>query len=314
MDEVELVERLAAIGWRGSRDVLLGPGDDAAVLRGGWVVSTDLVVEGVHFRLDWVSPEEAGFRAGAAALSDMSAMGARPVCLLVSLAAPEAGRRAVEFQEGVARAGDRVSVPIVGGDVSRTVGPMMVDVIALGRTRNPLRRDGAGVDDELWITGEVGAAAWAVRDWREGREPPAEARRRFVEPPDRSEVSRRLAEGAHATAMIDVSDGVSIDLARLCRASGIRGVLRIEDLPVCPGLPEGLNLALGGGEDYELLFAARPGAHSDIVRIGRESATPVRRVGFFERGEGVELETADGRMRVPERLGFDHFSSPDQDR
>ncbi|MXX35470.1 MAG: thiamine-phosphate kinase, partial [Gemmatimonadetes bacterium] len=148
-----MVERLAAIGWKGNRAVLLGPGDDAAVLRGGLAVSTDLMVEGVHFRFDWVTPAEAGFRAGAAALSDMAAMGARPEAILVSMALPGRDPGLGEaLQRGVRGAGDRVGAVIAGGDVSRTTGPAMLDVVVVGRVRDGgVRRSGAKPGDDLWV-------------------------------------------------------------------------------------------------------------------------------------------------------------------
>ena len=145
MTERELVERLAAIGWKGSRAVLLGPGDDAAVLRGGFTISTDIAVEGVHFRFDWVSAEEAGFRAGAAALSDLAAMGAVPLALLVSLAVPGDADHAtaLDLQRGVRCAGERVAVAIVGGDVSRSPGPVVLDVVVVGKATGYVSRAGA---------------------------------------------------------------------------------------------------------------------------------------------------------------------------
>ena len=155
MDETRLVERLAAIGWKGDASVELGPGDDAAVLIGGLVVSTDMTVEGVHFSFEWIAPAEAGFRAAAAALSDMAAMGAVPEALLVSLALPaEDPALGEELQRGVRAAGDRTAAPIVGGDVSRSPGPVVIDVVAVGRVAHDVvKRGGARPGHDLWGVG-----------------------------------------------------------------------------------------------------------------------------------------------------------------
>ena len=309
MDEFQLIDRLVEVGWRGSRDVLVGPGDDGAVLRGGVVVSTDMMVEDIHYEASWISAAELGFRAAAAGLSDMAAMGARPMAVLMSLAVPAADDLAVGIQEGVAKAASRASASVVGGDVSRSPGPVVVDITTVGRTRRAVTRGGASPGQDIWLSGSVGGAAWAVQEWKAGREPPPEARRRFVEPPDRTQLGRRLADEEIATAMIDVSDGVVADLGHLVERSGVRGVLLIATVPRAPGLPQGLNLGLGGGEDYELLFAAEPDTQAAISRISVELDVPLTRVGTLERGDGVVIELPDGRRRVQDGMGFDHFAT-----
>lgn len=234
MNEDQLVGRLVQAGWRGSRDVTLGPGDDAAVLRGGLVASTDMMVEGVHFRFDWISAREAGFRAGAAALSDMAAMGARPVALLVSMALPGDPAVGVEMQRGARRAGDRVGVAVAGGDVSRTSGPVVMDVAVLGRARQVVPRSGAVPGHELWVSGALGGAAAAVAVWSIGAEPLASARERFVAPPNRVPLGRTLAREGLARSMIDISDGLLADARRIAAASGAKVVVREEAVPVDP--------------------------------------------------------------------------------
>ncbi len=313
MDETTLVERLVAIGWKGSRGVLVGPGDDAAVLRGGLVVSTDLMVEGVHFDLDWIAPDEAGFRAGAAALSDMAAMGAQPSALLVSMAV--AGDPAVceSLQRGLRRAGDRVAAPIVGGDVSRSPGPAVVDVVAVGRSRAPVLRSGAEPGDDVWVSGELGGAAAAVAAWSAGGRPAAAARDRFAAPPDRVPLGAALAGQGLARAMIDVSDGLAIDARRIARASGVELNLLQALLPLDPVAGGDLKFALAGGEDYELMFTAPTGARTRILALGREMAVRLTRIGSVERGAGVVLEDRDGRRIDPGQGGYDHFAPPHGD-
>ncbi len=309
MNEAELVRRLIAIGWRGSRAVRVGPGDDAALVRGGMVISTDLAVEGVHFRLDWIGAEEAGFRAGAAALSDMAAMGAAPEALLVSLAVPDPSL-AQALQRGVRGAGDRVGVAIIGGDASRSPGPAVVDVVAVGRARTVVTRRGAETGQGVWVSGSLGGAAAAVSAWSAGTDPAPEARERFVSPPDRVPLGAALCGGALARAMIDVSDGLVADSGRVGRASGVRIVIRDGEVPVHPGAGGDLNLALEGGEDYELMFTAPARAEARILALGQELSVPLTRIGRVEEGTGVVLEDSRGRHSTPAHGGYDHFAAP----
>ncbi|MXX71478.1 MAG: thiamine-phosphate kinase [Gemmatimonadetes bacterium] len=310
MDESTLIERLVAIGWKGSRAVLVGPGDDAAVLRGGLVISTDMMVEGVHFDFDWIAPAEVGFRAGAAALSDMAAMGARPGALLVSMAVSGDPVMCEELQRGLRRAGDRVAAPIVGGDVGRSPGPAVVDVVAVGRARAPVLRSGAEPGEDVWVSGELGGAGAAVAAWSAGVRPAPAAKDRFAAPPDRVPLGVALAGLNLARAMIDVSDGLVTDARRIARASGVELRLRQALLPLDPVAGGDLKVALEGGEDYELMFTAPPGTRTRILELGQEMTVRVTRIGSVERGAGVVLEDREGRRIDPGRGGYDHFAAP----
>ncbi len=315
MTERELVQRLAAIGWKGSRAVLLGPGDDAAVLRGGFTISTDIAVEGVHFRFDWVSAEEAGFRAGAAALSDLAAMGAAPLALLVSLAVRGDADHAValDLQRGVGRAGDRVGVAIIGGDVSRSPGPAVLDVVVVGKAAGHVSRGGAEPAQQLWVSGSLGGARAAVRAWSAGKSPDPAARIRFAAPPNRIALGSALAGRGIARSMIDLSDGLILDAGRIATMSGARICIRTHRVPVDPGAGGDLNLALVGGEDYELMFTANPGTEPSILALGQELSVPLTRIGMVEAGRGVVLENERGRRTDAGDAGFDHFATPPQD-
>ncbi len=310
MKETRLIERLVAIGWRGSRSVLVGPGDDGAVLRGGLVLSTDLAVEGVHFRFDWTRPEEAGFRAAAAALSDLAAMGAAPEALLASLAAPGDAALCEALQRGIRDAGDRVGAPVAGGDLSRSPGPVVIDVAVVGRTRRPLLRGGAGEGDGVWVSGELGGAGGAVAAWSAGEEPSVRARSRFVRPPDRTGLGVALSREGLATAAIDISDGLTRDAAHLARRSGVALVIDAARLPLDPGAGGDLSLALAGGEDYELLFTAPEAAAGRIAALGRELAVPLTPIGMAERGEDVILLDLNGCRTPAPPDGYDHFAAP----
>ena len=311
--EDRLVERLVAIGWKGSRGVLLGPGDDAAILRGGLVLSTDLAIEGVHFSREWINLEEAGFRAAAAALSDMAAMGAAPEALLVSMAAPADGGASMleELQLGARRAGDRVGAAVVGGDVSRSPGPVVVDVAVAGRARRPLLRAGARAGDEVWVSGALGGAARAVTAWTGGASPNGAARARFAEPPNRVPLALRLARDGLASAAMDLSDGLLADARRLARASGVRLEIRAGSVPVDREAEASVRDALEGGEDYELMFTSSVDAGPRISQLGRELSVQLARIGTVGPGEGVALLDRHGASVASGGPGgWDHFAPP----
>ncbi|MEJ2186603.1 MAG: thiamine-phosphate kinase [Gemmatimonadota bacterium] len=316
-----------------SDEVRVGPGDDAAVLRDGTVVSVDMSVENVHFRRGWLGPEEIGYRAAAAALSDLAAMAAEPVAVLAAMAFPS--RDVPAFAEGVVRGlrqavGDAGAV-LVGGDVSRSPGPVVLDVTVLGRAERPVLRSGVRPGDEIWVTGELGGAAMAVVKLATGEVPPLAAARAFGHPVPRIAEARWLVERVDLHALIDLSDGLSGDARHLAAASNVGITLRSADVPVHPDLAatgnEGQRIkgSLAGGEDYELCLAVAPGAleavHDAFVdRFGLR----LTRVGVAEAGAGVKIVDARGEIlkfgtflsAVPpaqpqdELGGFDHFRKP----
>ncbi|MEX2467552.1 MAG: thiamine-phosphate kinase [Gemmatimonadota bacterium] len=294
--------------------VLLGPGDDAAVLEGGWVVSTDLSVEDVHFRRSWLTDEEIGYRAAAAALSDLAAMAATPVAVLVSMAAARSGRiNVAEVQVGVRDAADSVGASVIGGDLSRSPGPLFIDMVVLGRTDHPLSRAGARPGDELWVSGTLGTGAAALHAWAAGEVPPESIRARFARPRPRVALAADLAARGAAAAMLDLSDGLAGDAGHLAAASGVGIVIEEALVPVDLGAravlgdDAALDAALHGGEDFELCFAARPGA-VDAEAVLERHAVPLTRVGRVVEGEGVHLENVAGDRRPVDRGGHDHWS------
>jgi thiamine-monophosphate kinase len=230
--------------------------NDAAQLDGGLVVTQDALLEGVHFRLDWISWRDLGFRAAAVNLSDLAASGAEPDGLIVTLAAPPdtAVEDVLELYSGIAEAG----VPVVGGDTSRA-DRLVLSVTALGRSERVPGRGGARPGDMLVVTGPLGGAGAA---FREGR---------YVRPPLRLAEGRRLARHAHA--LMDVSDGLARDAGHIAARSGVRCVIDLERVPLAPGATVA---DLGFGEDYELLAAV---ADPDGFAV----------IGRCEEGEGVDL-------------------------
>jgi thiamine-monophosphate kinase len=312
--EFDLIRRVLEDPSTLPAEVRVGPGDDAAVLEGGWVVSTDLAVEDVHFRRAWLTDTEIGYRAGAAALSDIAAMAVSPVALLVSIAAPRGGTVDVEAVEaGLCAVARSVNASIIGGDISRSPGPLMLDVVALGRGSWPVQRDGAEAGDDVWVTGRLGASAAAVRAWEAGGEPSAELRAAFAAPTPRVEAARCLVEHEVVDALIDVSDGLAGDLGHVAAASGVRITIEAGQVPLAPaaveavGPEEALELALHGGEDYELCFVTDRGVVDQEYFLSRHGLE-VTRIGTVSEGSGVWLESVEGEVRELERGGFDHMA------
>jgi thiamine-monophosphate kinase len=309
--------------------LLFGIGDDAAVLRPrpgfDTVITADLMVEGVDFRLEpgWATPRDLGHKALAVSLSDVAAMGARPRFCLLSVGVPRAlwrGRFLEEFYRGVRALARLHGVRLIGGDTSRTPAGVVIDSIVVGEARRGrvLMRSGARPGDQIFVTGTLGGAAAGLKIL-EGR---ARARlakatrslaRRQLRPAPRVEWGALLGEKRLATALIDLSDGLSSDLAHVCRESGVGARVEAALLPVEPSLKsaglsedEALTLALDGGEDFELLFTAGPRAASKLPR--EVGGVPVTRVGEVTRERGKVRLVSGGRARLLRPGGFAHFT------
>lgn len=317
--EFDLIRSLTAGLPPDGPGVLLGPGDDAAVLDGGWVVSCDLSIENVHFRRDWMHPESAGGRAVRAALSDLAAMAAEPVGILVALAGSEADHRSGLLESvgrGARAAAAACGAALLGGDVTRSPGPLVVDVIALGRTEAPLRRSGAHPGDDLWVTGRLGGAGTAVRLLARGQVPVPLLQDAYLRPTPRLAEARWLAATGEVRALIDLSDGLSGDAGHLAAASGVEVEVDADTIPVGAEVLEALDpaealaAAVAAGEDYELLFAATP-AFAGRQAAFRERFPDVEltRIGAVHgagRGGPRASFTRRGREWTPPP-GFDHF-------
>lgn len=295
--------------------VRVGPGDDCAVVMGeGIAVSTDMVVEDVHFRRAWLDPEEIGYRAAAAALSDLAAMAAGPIGVLASVALGPGDEDAAarRLMAGLAAAAGNVGATVLGGDVTRSPGPLVVDVTALGDAPRPVLRTGARPGHEVWVTGRLGGAAAAVEAWLADREPAPGARSAFARPEPRVPEALWLHERSVPAAMIDLSDGIAGDAAHLAAASGVRLVIRAADLPVAEAAADGadpIRLAAAGGEDYELCFTAPVGAvHMVRAAFVERFDVELTNVGVVEEGEGAVVVDPDGAAL--EMRGFQHLGGP----
>lgn len=292
-------------------------GDDCAVLPAGegmLVLSTDTSVEGVHFRREWLSLEEIGWRATAAALSDLASEGAEVVGALAAVVVPPGAVDAevAALMRGAGAAVQAVGGRMLGGDLS--AGPVWtIGVTVLGRAARPVTRAGAEVGDRLWITGVLGGARAAFDALAAGELPLAEARERFARPLPRVAAGRWLA-AAGARAMLDLSDGLGGDAPHLAAASRVALDISLDRVPVSPAAVapalalgvEPQRYAAEGGEDYELL-AAMPAAFgdADALRFERELGFTLTRVGVVARGHGVRFTLGGAAITL---RGFDHFA------
>lgn len=293
---------------------IVGPGDDAAVLADGTLLSTDTSIEGVHFRLDWVAARAAGGRAARAALSDLAAMGGEPVALLASLSGPDRGLL-VEAGQGVREAGDTFGAPLLGGDLARAEGPLTIGVTVVGRLggASPWLRSGARPGDALYVTGPLGGSAAAVAAWEAGQTATEAALAAFLLPVPRFSLVRALRQHLRPTAAIDLSDGLAADARHLARASGVELLIEAERVPVAEAAALGrepaqaLHLALRGGEDYELLLAAPDDAALEAA-VEEATGVSLTRVGLVREGAGVTLRGLDGSTG-PLEGGFGHWTA-----
>jgi thiamine-monophosphate kinase len=308
MDELERIAALTARFGRGGRDVVLGIGDDAAVLRisGDVVATVDVAVEDVHFRLGWAPLDALAYRAFMAATSDLAAMGAEPRGALLSLVLPASitddGLFAIV--DGVERAAAAIGCPVVGGNLSAGK-ELSIGTTALGaKTRGLLRRDGARPGDGLFVTGHPGDRALGLevllRDGERSEEADSLVEA-WLTP--RARIAEGLALLGRATSAIDISDGLLMDLGHLARASGVGARVELGSIPRHPAYAEvaralgvdPLAPLLGGGDAYELLFTAPPGIDvADVgVRIGE--ITESDGVTVFDRGAPIARPAAGHR-------------------
>jgi thiamine-monophosphate kinase len=254
MSELEFVRRLAGR--------LPAVGDDCAVLDGGRLLCTDLLVDDVHFRSAWASPEDVGWKALAVNLSDIAAMGGTPEAAVAAVALPE-GVSADAVLAGLLECAEAFDCELVGGDTSS--GPeLFVAVTVLGRAERPVLRSGAQPGDAVFVTGPLGAAAAVLARLDAGEEVDDDPSPLHRPVPRLDE--GRAAAAAGATAMLDLSDGLALDARRLAEASGVRIELDPDRIPVADGAT--LDEAVGGGDDYELCFTA-PDPVDGAIAIGR---------------------------------------------
>jgi thiamine-monophosphate kinase len=314
--------------------VLTGIGDDCAVLRlprpgrgrgeergrgpeKDTLVTTDFSLEGIHFRRDWHLPESVGHRCLARGLSDIAAMGGEPVAAFLSLALPRDLPQSWvnRFARGLLTLAGEYGVTLAGGDTAESPNGILADIVVVGTVPKgkALLRSGARHGDPIYVSGELGGSAAAVETMRrEMRKKPSrklnprECPRHFF-PEPRVALGRVLREKGLASAMIDISDGLSTDLAHICQESGVGAELQAESIPRAnvgkPSREVDLQFALHGGEDYELLFTA-PRSKRIPSRI---AGVPVMQIGQITRGRKILLMSPAGVASELKPQGWEHF-------
>jgi thiamine-monophosphate kinase len=307
---------------RPAANAVLGVGDDCALVdvTNGMdlAVSTDTMVSGTHFFPD-VDPENLGHKALAVNLSDMAAMGALPYWAMLALTVPSVDHAwLAAFAKGFFDLAQEYNVSLIGGDTTR--GPLTLTVTIMGEVPAgaALRRSGAKVGNDIWISGNVGDAALAVAH-RHGRVvleegDYREAVMRLYEPTPRVALGQALR--GLATSAIDISDGLLADLTHICRLSGVGATVELPLVPVSSigakhlATPEGRTAIVSGGDDYELCFTAHPNSRESIEELVDVLGHPLTRIGQIKRGKGVSLLGADGKAVKVDGRGYDHFSAP----
>lgn len=289
-------------------------GDDAAVVKTGdhyQVISTDTLVEGDHFNLEWFTPYQIGLKTFESNLSDIAAMGARPEFLLLNLVL----RDDVEFEfvkeiyKAIKDGCDRYKITLLGGDT--THGPaIMLSATITGTTAKPIFRSGARVGDIICVTGDVGGSSAGFKSFRSGKKPKGYVLKRYLEPKSRYDISDRIA--AYANSMIDISDGVASEVRHICEGSKTGATVYADKIPIHPktsaaarGLGiSALECALSGGEDYELLFTIDK---NDLAPL-QKKVSGITVIGeILSRTEGTVLINPNGR-KSPLPKGYDHFA------
>lgn len=323
--EIALVRRLErAAATTLKKQVRLGIGDDAALFypRPGFetILTCDWSLEGTHFLRNLHPPDSVGWKCVARAISDIVAIGGEPICFLLSLAIPESctGKWLDEFLSGLRRAAGRFGCQLAGGDTTRG-NTISINITAVGEVRagRAVLRSGAGPNDKIFVTGTLGVAQLGLQSLQgkggkiRGRDP---SLKRHLYPEPRVALGKWLSARRIATAMMDLSDGLSSDLPRICSASGVGARIDAASIPA-PRLPNPhlhgsnrtdlLALALNGGDDYELLFTVEARRAARVPRSFQ--GTPIKQIGEITVGREVKLVRPDGREQILPARGWDPF-------
>ena len=333
-----------------SREIIVGPGDDAAVIAHpsgeALVISTDALVEDVHFSLRWASGFLLGQKSFLSSVSDIFAMGARPHACLVSLGLPLNIEPSFveDLYDGMLKQANRLGASIVGGNISRSE-KLFIDMTVTGvvHPEAVVTRAGASVGDSIYVTGELGGAALASKCLLKGRIDRSMVMRaesvfrgvsagtqsegddaavvellaRFFVPKIRAEEARLLSEARICTSMIDISDGIGSDLSQICFESGVGALIEIDSIPVFDRIPaiamrggfDLRELAICGGEDYELLFTVGFGEEARLHRLFDANALcRITKIGrILPKSKGLVYVDCNGE-RIESFAGFDHFA------
>lgn len=309
---------IAAIRGRAasrSRAIATGIGDDCAVLQippgHQALVTTDFSLEGVHFRREWHQAEVVGHRCLARGLSDIAAMGGNPVAAFLSLALPQnlVQSWVNQFLKGFLTLADQFHVTLAGGDTAQSPAGILADIVVLGSVPKgkAVLRSGARAGDRIYVTGALGGAAATLNVLFSGKKLSAADFPRHFYPMPRLEVGRFLREKGLASAMIDLSDGLSTDLGHICDESRVGAKIQASTIPLAsigkPTQPVAMEFAINGGDDYELLFTAPP----DKRVPSRIAGLPITQIGRISRDKHVLVINENGVASRLRPQGWEHF-------
>lgn len=312
-----LIDRIRRRARTGAR-VLHGIGDDCAVIRiprnHEALVTTDFSIEGVHFRREWHPPDSVGHRCLTRGLSDIAAMGGQPIAAFLSLAAsPDLPQKWIDsFLDGLLRLTKKFRITLAGGDIAESPSGVLADIVVLGSVEHgrAILRSGARPGDSIYVTGSLGASAEVIKNLLSGKKllgRVADYPAHFF-PTPRIHVGRVLQQKKIASAMIDISDGLSTDLDHICAQSNVGAIIDSKALPLArlgkTSVQVELDCALHGGEAYELLFTARRRTQVPSTIAG----VPISRIGEIVRQPGMRLEGFDGKLQRLLPKGWQHFS------
>ena len=324
LGEFEIIRRIVGRSRHNVGELKYGVGDDTSVLRfqrRDCLVTTDLLQEDVHFRAEWTTWHSVGWKSLAVNISDIAAMGGVPRYYWVSLGLPKhmPVKDLNALAHGMRTAATSQKMLCAGGDTNRSPKGVVINVMVLGHAPKKIPyRNAARIGDDIYVSGRLGESALGLAWLRRRRQLPPELRRyvrRHQRPPLRVAPARRLVAGGVVNAMIDVSDGLLADLTHILDASAVGAELTAAALPVGPGFQKicerlGLkphDLILGGGEDYELLFTARPAAAARIAAIARTERLSLSKIGQITKKRGLICFDETGRRLRGIKPGYNHF-------
>lgn len=300
----------------------LGIGDDCSIQTVGsgeeLLTSTDLLIEGVHFNLDWTDFEQLGRKSVSVNVSDIAAMGGCPKSLYLGLAVPAtvSVENLEQFVHGFLSEAKGYGAVLAGGDTCRSTGPLIISVTVQGTVPEGQAacRSGAKDGDLIFVSGTLGDSALAFNLLQNGEDPDSELTEKHHCPQARTELGRSLTVRKLANAMIDISDGLVADLGHILEASAKGAALNLEDIPLsssfqnaCQKQPELIDQALTGGEDYELLFTVSPVAEAEIIHLSKQLDLPLTKIGSVLDETGLQIFWNDGTLYQYRQGGFDHF-------
>jgi thiamine-monophosphate kinase len=315
LPEKSLIQGIRRAVRPSGKSIRVGIGEDCAVLRppAGHeiLVTTDFTLEGIHFRREWHSPEVVGRRCLTRGLSDIAAMGGKPLAVFLSLALPgKLPQKWVDgFMRGLLALAREHDSTLAGGDTAQSPQSILADILVLGTVPKgtAVLRSGARPGDRVYVTGELGGGSAALKEFFAGRKPRAQDFPRHFHPVPRLAVGEFLRSREIATAMIDLSDGMSTDLGHICEESDVGAEIMPDDIPRARVGRErervDLTLALHGGEDYELLFTApaRKRVPASIAGV------PMTAIGRITRAKRVILRRSTGVTQALKPQGWEHF-------